>query len=87
MNKWHVNSTTDMSDKPPQHKDVMIELQDGTILKASWLKDVNKYVRNVNSWKIADTGSYIKDILVKAWRYENEVLEGIKSNNIDTDVQ
>lgn len=72
MSEWNDNNTADSNKKPPQHKIVMVQLQDGTILRASWLKDVNKYVRNVNSWCIMDTGNYIKDSEVIGWRYDND---------------
>lgn len=72
MSEWNSNNTADSNKKPPQHKIVTVQLQDGTILKASWLKDVNKYVRNVNSWRIIDTGNYIKDSEVIGWKYDND---------------
>lgn len=67
MKVWHMNYTGG-GEKPPQHKVVDIQLQDDTIVSASWLKDINKYLRNVNSWRIIETGKYVKDSEVKAWR-------------------
>ena len=68
MSEWIQNSLTDTKSKPPQHKEVEILVKGGEVLKASWLKDINKYVRNVNSWHIIGTGNYISDNAVIAWR-------------------
>ena len=62
MNGWNENSTVDMNKKPKQHEKVEILVKGGEVLEASWLKDVNKYVR-------IGTGNYIKDSEVIAWRY------------------
>ena len=69
MNSWNENSTVDMNKKPKQHEKVEILVKGGEVLEASWLKDVNKYVRGVNSWHIIGTGNYIKDSDVIGWRY------------------
>ena len=69
MNGWNENSTVDMNKKPKQHEKVEILVKGGDVLEARWLKDVNKYVRGVNSWHIIGTGNYIKDSEVIAWRY------------------
>lgn len=69
VNRWRLNYTTNMEQKPPQHKVVEVQLQDDSVVTASWLKDANKYVRNVNSWRVIGTGRYVKDSEVKAWRY------------------
>lgn len=66
--EWTQNRISDDGSKPPQHKEVEILIKGGKVLKASWLKDINKYVRNVNSWHIIGTGNYIKDSEVIAWR-------------------
>lgn len=66
--EWVMNYTSDGVQKPPQHEVVEVKLDDGTVAEASWLKDINKYIRNVNSWKLADSGKYVKDSKVKAWR-------------------
>lgn len=66
--EWVNNSVTDASRKPPQHKEVEILVRGGKVLRATWLKDVNKYVKNVNSWHIIGTGNYIKDSDVIGWR-------------------
>ena len=66
--EWTSNSTVDIDKKPPQHKEVEILIKGGKVLHATWLKDANKYIRNVNSWHIMGTGNYIKDNGVIAWR-------------------
>lgn len=68
MNDWYFNYAGQTAQKPPQNKGVEVLLQNGEVKKASWLKDINKYVRNVNRWRIIDTGKYVDDIEVKEWR-------------------
>lgn len=72
---WIDNSTVNSDKKPPQYKEVEVLVKGGKILRASWLKDVNKYVRNVNSWRIIGTGNYIKDSDVIGWRYVDDTIE------------
>lgn len=67
VNGWHTNYA---EQKPPQHRVVDIMLKDGAVLNASFLKDINKYIRNVNRWRIIETGKYIDDKEVKQWRYK-----------------
>lgn len=55
-------------EKPPQHMPVLIRTADGQELTASYLKDVNKYVRNVNSWRKIKDGKYLPDKEVTEWK-------------------
>ena len=65
-----MDRTWNTTAKPKQHHVVEILLRDGTVKRASFLKDINKYVRGVNSWRLADTGKYVPDGDVKGWREE-----------------
>lgn len=61
---WEINSK---DNKPPQFREVLIELKGGEIVKAYFLKNINKYVRGVNRWRLIGNGKYIPDKEVKKW--------------------
>ena len=65
MNEWILNTP---EQKPKQHVIVEIMTRDGRRLLAAFLKDINKYVRNVDAWKMVNDGKYLADREVKAWR-------------------
>jgi len=51
--------------RPPSTKRIRFKTKDGWHI-GFFIKDVNKYVRNVNRWKDAET---------KKWYDDNEVME------------
>lgn len=53
--------------KPKQKIPVFIILTNGEIYEDHWLKDINKYERNVNRWRIYKTGKTVADEEVLAW--------------------
>ena len=62
---WNDNT---VKNKPPQFRIVEIELLKGDIVQAYFLKDINRYVRNVNRWRLIGNGKYIPDKEVLKWR-------------------
>ena len=64
MNNWHTNRA---DFKPRQHRACKDRLRSGEIVGAVYVKDINKYVRGVNRWKIISTGKWIDDEQVVEW--------------------
>lgn len=52
---------------PASTKRIVFRTKDGVEHKGFFLKDANKYVRNVNRWKDTDTGAWHDDGEVIAW--------------------
>ena len=63
MNNWHENSP---DWKPRQHHTCRVRLRTGEITKAFYVRDINKYVRGVNRWKLED-GKWVDDEQVVQW--------------------
>ena len=59
--------------KPDQKVPVLIILNNGEVREGHWLKDINKYERNVNRWRIYKTGKTVPDEEVVAWAYIDEL--------------
>ena len=53
--------------RPPSTKRVTFKVN-GVWHKGFYLKDANKYVRNVNRWKDTDDGTWYDDKDVTEWR-------------------
>ncbi len=66
--------------KPKHAKRVLIILLGGEIHEGHFLKHINKYVRDVNQWKIYKTGKTVPDEEVLAWidleEFEELVADG-----------
>lgn len=56
--------------KPPSTKRVTFWTKGGVEHKGFFLKDANKYVRNVNRWKDEVTGKWYDDTEVTCWEQE-----------------
>lgn len=54
--------------KPPSTKRVTFWTKGGVEHKGFFLKDANKFVRNVNRWKDEDTGKWYDDSEVTDWK-------------------
>ena len=63
--------------KPKQGKPVLILLADGSIHEGHWLKNANRYERNVNRWRIYKTGKTVPDSEVIAWVDLSDII-GVK---------
>lgn len=55
--------------KPPSTKKVYFWTMDNEMHIGFFLKDANKYVRNVNRWKDTDSGQWYDDDEVLTWEY------------------
>lgn len=53
--------------KPKHGMPVLIILTNGEIHEGHWLKDINKFERGVNRWRIYRTGRTVPDPDVLAW--------------------
>lgn len=62
--------------KPPSSRPVEFKTVDGKIHRGFYLKDANKYVRNVNRWKDTDLDVWFDDDRVVAWGFVEEQVEG-----------
>lgn len=59
--------------KPKQKIPVLIILTNGSMHEGHWIKDINKYERNVNRWRIYKTGKTVADEEVLAWVYMDDI--------------
>ena len=64
--------------KPKQLVPVLMILEDGSVEEGHWLKDINKYERNVNRWRIYRTRKTVPDNEVIAWVDMKDISEWIK---------
>ena len=55
-------------ERPPQGKDVLLVLNDGSVHEGRYLKNANKYVRNVDRFKIYKADKYVESSEVIMWR-------------------
>lgn len=55
-------------EKPPQGKDVLLVLNDGSVHEGRYLKNANKYVQNVDKFKVYKADEYIDSSEVIMWR-------------------
>lgn len=60
--------------KPREKVPVFILLKNGEIHEGHWIKDINKYKRNVKRWRIYKTGKTVPDEEVLMWIYPKEFL-------------
>lgn len=60
--KWNNNVI-----KPKEKVPVLICLANGEIHEGHYIKDINKYRRNVNVWRIFKTGKCVQDEDVIMW--------------------
>lgn len=65
-----------MNKKPPSTKPVVFKTADGKLHNGFYLKDANRFVRNVNRWKDTDLDAWFDDDAVIAWGYEPEQIDG-----------
>lgn len=65
--KRKVRNTKD--NKPPSTVEVRFFTIDGKTHRGFFLKDANKFVRNVNRWKDKNTNKWYDDDLVTDWEY------------------
>lgn len=63
MNNWHINSK---DWKPRQHRPCRVKLTTGRTTEAVFVKDINKYIRGVNRWRLS-SGEWIDDEQVTQW--------------------
>ena len=61
---WRENG---VDPKPPQHVWVQVMLKTHQVIAGFFVKDINKYIRNVNRWKDVSTGKWHDDSEVMAW--------------------
>ena len=52
---------------PPSPKHVRFRTSDGVIHNGFYLKDANKYVRDVNRWKDTESGKWFDNDEVVEW--------------------
>ena len=52
---------------PPSTKHVTFRTSDGVIHNGFYLKDANKYVRDVNRWKDTESGKWFDNDEVVEW--------------------
>ena len=57
----------DLKGRPPSTKRIRFKTKDGWHI-GFFIKDVNKYVRNVNRWKDAETRKWYDDDEVMEWK-------------------
>lgn len=53
--------------RPPSTKRIRFKTHDGEWHNGFFLKDANKFVRNVNRWKDTDTGRWYDDEEITEW--------------------
>ena len=63
--------------KPKQAKPVLIVLADGSVHEGHYLKNANKYEKNVNRWRIYKTGKTVEDKEVVAWIYMEDLQKAV----------
>ena len=61
---WHGSD-----EEPRQQVELIIELKDGTKRAGFYLKDANKFQRNVRKWKIYRGDKYLDTDAVSRWKY------------------
>lgn len=59
--------------RPPSTKKIVFQTKDGVTHNGFFLKDANRYVRNVNRWKDTDTNVWYDDSEVISYRKEREL--------------
>lgn len=69
--------------KPKQKIPVFIILTNGEIYEGHWLKDINKYERNVNRWRIYKTGKTVADEEVLAWIEKSDLQKMLSCMAVD----
>ena len=55
--------------RPPSTRIIYFWTKDGTKHTGFFVKDINRYVKNVNRWKDTDTETWYDDTEVETWRY------------------
>lgn len=57
---------------PPSTERVLFRIKNGGWHEGFFLKDANRYVRNVNRWKDTNSKRWYEDSDVLEWRQKNE---------------
>ena len=65
--------------KPKHAVPVLIILANGEVFEGHYLKDINKYERNVNRWRIYRTRKTVEDSAVVAWIYMSDIRKVMES--------
>lgn len=52
---------------PPSTELVVFETEDGKPHHGFYVKDINKYIKNVNRWKDINTGQWFDDNQIEDW--------------------
>ena len=60
---WH----DPRNDEPPSGVPILFRLQNGSVLEGHYIKNANKYVKNVNRFRIHKSGRTVPILDVKAW--------------------